>query len=170
MEAVKCPLCILPPRSADTLWAGGGAAVWELPPAVLSRGTQLDLVGKTHQYTLKKSPWPGLWEQTAQSSFTEKPWQGLKLPAVRGHLSSAFGFKTIPGGTWAVLSTFLWGKMWFSQVSGACLSLQWKVRQAGGLWMGKLGLFLFCGIRTLTKVFPPSVSYFPVYLKVFLHW
>lgn len=102
-------------RSAGTLWAVGGAEVWHLPPAVLGMGTQLDFVGETRQYNSKESSslaWcvrgsgePTRAESTSEQLHRETP-AGIKAPAVRGHLSSAFCFKSIPGGTWGVLSTF----------------------------------------------------------------
>lgn len=78
---------------------------WDVTPApsCSGHGNTAGFCGGRHiSTTLKKAPPLGSarlrktdmsWEQTPQSSFTEKPRQGLKLPAVRGHLSSAFCLK-----------------------------------------------------------------------------
>lgn len=125
MEALKCPLRVLPVTAVQTHFRKVKGLRCETCPSCSGHGEHSWVVWGSHiSTTLKKAPpWPGVCKaqenrrllqenqrelraNTSEQLYRETR-QGLKLPAVRGHLSSAFCFKTIPGGTCGVFSTFL---------------------------------------------------------------
>lgn len=160
-------------KLCPTRWAGEGAEVWDLPPAVLGMGAQLGCVGLTLQCSSKESSSLAWGVKGSGKAWLLRE----KLRELRANTSGQLYRQTLAGikaacshrapqlcllfenysrrNSWSSLRLPLLSqegrKLWFNQVGGSVSEwdsrgLQWEVSQAGGLWMGILFLFLLWGI------------------------